>query len=424
MNTRKTEEIYKFSRAMQIVLPLLVLMLGAMTLLWLLQTSPKAKPRKKEAKPVLVKVEHLQAVDSKISVKAMGTVQPAQEVELKARVAGEILVMHEKVLPGGRVKKGDILFQIDPTDYEITARQLASEVIKAENNLEIERGNQLVALKEFELLGEKVRPEEKRLILRQPQLKNLMAALETAKARYEQAQLDIERTRIRAPFNGVIQSRLVNVGSQVTTSTPLVHLVGTDEFWIEVSLPVNKIRWLAIPDENSLKASVATVSSRSTWGEGVVRKGEVIRLAADLEEKGRTAKLLVRVDDPLAIESPVKIKPTLLLGSYVEVELEGKQLQDVIVVKRKYLHDGSHLWLMDQEKKLRIQKVEILYKDHDRVFLRGVEAGEKMIVTNMALAVEGTPLRLKSKRGVEPSQSVKNKKMRKKNTKDSDEADV
>jgi RND family efflux transporter MFP subunit len=394
MNSRQTEESVKFSKAMQIVLPILVIVCGVLVLLWLLQTSPKAKPRKKDARAVLVEVETLKALHQKISVQGMGTVQPALEVELKARVNGEIIKMHEKVLPGGHVKKGDVLFQIDPTDYENTARQLLSEVEKAKNNLEIERGNQLVAQKEFELLGEKVRPEEKRLILRQPQLRNLTATLDSVRARYEKAKLDIERTTIRAPFNGVIQSRMVNIGSQVNTSTPLVHLVGTDEFWIEVSIPVKKIRWLNIPDERSDISSQAVITSDSLWGAGMKREGLILRLAADLEEKGRMAKLLVKVDDPLLFEEKDDNMPSLLLGSFVEVDFEGKQLQDVVVVKRKYLRDGNYLWLMDKDKKMRIKKVDILYKDHDEVFISGVSGGERLIVSNVAVPAEGLPLRL------------------------------
>ncbi len=381
-----------------VVLPLVILVCGVLLTMWLLQTSPKAKPRKKERNAVLVEIDTVVAVSEKIHIKAMGTVMPAQDVDVTARVSGEILAMNENVLPGGHVEKGDVLFQLDPVDYEITARQLASEVEKAENDLEIERGNQLVALKEFELLGEKVRPEEKNLILRQPQLNILRAALETARAKYERAQLDIERTTVKAPFNGVIQSRFVNCGSQVGISTPLIRLVGTDEFWVDVTLPVKKLRWLEIPGDNRGQGSNVIITNETAWGEEMARVGRIVRLAADLEEKGRLAKLLVSVNDPLLLQGDVRGKPPLLISSYVQVDIEGRQIRNAVVIARKYLRDGNSVWLMDADNTLRIRKILISYKDHDRVFVTGVREGEKLIISDLPVAVEGMPVRLQQER--------------------------
>ncbi len=379
---------------LQLVLSLVVLICGVVLAMWLLQTSPKAKPQKKGQNGVLVEVNTLTAVSERIHLSALGTVQPALEVKLHARVSGEILAMSENVIPGGYVKKGEVLFQLDPIDYEIIAKQLASQVQKAEYDLELERGNQLVARKEFELLGEKVRPEEKNLILRQPQLKILTAALETARAKYEKVQLDIARTSVKAPFNGVIQSRSVNIGSQITVSTPLVTLVGTDEFWVAVALPVRKLRWLMVPGDNNGRSSSVTITSDSNWGEGVARKGQVVRLAADLEEKGRMAKLLVSVKDPLLLQGEEADAPPLLIGSYVQVEIAGKQLKNAVMISRKHLRDGNAVWLMDAAKTLKIRRVDILYKDHDRVYITGVREGEKIIISDLSVAVEGMVVRL------------------------------
>ncbi len=395
MILKKIKEQDRFNIFWQLLLSLVVLACGVFFTIWLVQTSPRAKTKKKEAHAVLVEVETLRSEKTKnLLISAMGTVLPALEVELKARVSGEVVATNDNILPGGFVKKGETLFRLDPIDYQIIAKQLASEVKKAENDLEIERGNQLVAQKEFELLGERVRPEEKKLILRQPQLEILKASLESARAKYKKGKLDIERTTIKAPFNGVIQDRFVNVGSQITAATPLIRLVGTDEFWIEVVLPVSKLRWLKIPLHREERGSLVTVTSESGWGKGIERKGRVVRLAADLEEKGRMAKVLVNVLDPLLLKEESEMKPPLLMGSFVQVEIAGISLHDAVIIQRKSLRDGNYVWLMDSMNTLRIQKVDIIYKDHDRVFIKGVSGGETIIVSDLSVAVDGMPVRL------------------------------
>ncbi len=382
------------SRFIIIAFPIVMLACGVLLTIWLMQTSPKATPRKKEKNAVLVEVGNLVTFSENLVIQAMGTVLPAQDVEITARVSGEVFTMNPNVLPGGYVEKGDTLFQLDPVDYEITARQLASDVEKAKSDLEIERGNQLVARKEFELLGETVRPEEKNLILRKPQLDILTSALKNARAKYERAQLDIERTTIKAPFNGVIQERFVNIGSQVRVSTPLVRLVGTDEFWVEVTLPVKKLGWLDIPDHLGGTGSRVTVVNESAWGKGVVRQGHIVRLAADLEVKGRLAKLLVSVDDPLLLQTDIERKNPLLIGSYVQVDIEGHRLEDTVMIRRKYVRDGDSIWLMNKDKTLRVRKIDILYKDHDRVYVTGILDDEKLITSDLPVAVDGMSVRL------------------------------
>ncbi len=403
---------------LQLVLSLAVLICGVVVAMWLLQTSPKAKPQKRGQSAVLVEVDTLTAVSKKIHLSALGTVQPSLEVKLQARVSGEILVMNENVIPGGYVKKGEVLFQLDPLDYEIVARQLAGEVQKAEYDLEIERGNQLVARKEFELLGEKVRPEEKNLILRQPQLRILTAALETARAKYEKVQLDIARTSVKAPFNGVVQSRYVNIGSQITVSTPLIALVGTDEFWVEVTLPVRKLRWLNIPGDNNELGSSVTITSDSAWGAGVARKGRIVRLAADLEEKGRMAKLLVSVKDPLLLQGTEAGRQPLLIGSYVQVEIAGIQVENAVMIERRHLREGNSVWLMDAERKLRIRMVDIIYKDHERVYIAGVHEGEKIIISDLSVAVEGMVLRLQGDTKISETGTGKERGVKRKQAKE------
>jgi len=386
-----------FRRASAILLPLAILLAAGMAATWLMKTAPQAKPRPTIPNATLVEVMPVTYSSQPVVVHAMGIVSPAREIELKSRVSGEVIAVSENLLPGGLFQTGQTLLKIDPTDYELAERQLASEIVQAESELEVEQGNQLIAKNEYELLGQVVREEDLDLVLRKPQLKSVQAALEATRTKLAKARLDIERTTIKAPFNAVVKSRQVNIGTQVTESATLASLVGTDAYWIEVSVPTHQLQWIRIPRADSEKGSSVRVYDQGVWGEKVFRIGRVIRLAADLEEQGRMARLLVSVQDPLALKPSNAEQPQLLIGSYVHLEIDGVELASVAALNRGLIRDGNKVWIMDPEDKLDIRPVEIAFRGRDRVMIaKGISAGERLIVSRLATPVQGMPLRVRT----------------------------
>jgi len=217
-----------------ILLPVVVLAAGAAVAFWLMETSPQAKPRPSVHNATLVAVRTVDYGARQTVVSGMGIVTAARNVALKPDVSGKIVELNANLIPGGHFRKGETLLKIDPTDYRLTVRQLTTDVAKAESDLQIEQGNQLIAQKEYKLLGQTVSDAEKALILRRPQLENLRATLEAAQAKLDQARVDLARTTIEAPFNAVVQSRAVDVGARASESTVLATLAGTDAYWVEV----------------------------------------------------------------------------------------------------------------------------------------------------------------------------------------------
>jgi RND family efflux transporter MFP subunit len=393
-------------RLLSAFLTILVIAVGVAVAVWMLKTSPQAKPQPKARSAALVKVQEIVYGPHAIIVSAMGTVGPAREIALKAQVGGRILELSEQFVPGGLFRKGQPLLQIEATDYELTILELTSAVARAEADLQLEQGNQLVAQREYELLGETVSDEEKVLMLREPQRLNLQASLDAARAKLAQAQLNLTRTRVKTPFNAVVLSREVNIGAQVNEATPLATLVGTDEYWIEVAVPVNQLQWIRVPSRGAVQGSMVRIYDQAAWGDGVSQTGRVVRLAADLEEQGRMARLLVSIMDPLGLETGNADQPRLLLGSFVRVEIEGMKLPSVLVVDRRHVHDGNSLWFMNDEDKLEIRSVDIVYRGRDRVLVSGgVDPGERMVVSDLAAAVPGMTLRLQGAVGGKPGRS-------------------
>ena len=214
-------------RIVHIAVPLLVIVIGIVIAVSLVKTGPKAsrKPPVKQAR--LVEVTPLSIGTVSTEIEAMGTVVPARKVELHPQVSGEIIKVSEQYVPGGLFRAGDEILQIDPKDYVLAVKRRESEVAQAMSNVKIEQGQQIIAQRELEMIGEAIDEKNNDLILRKPQLESVQAQLSLAQATLEQARLDLQRTRIHAPFNSIVISRSANIGSRVLNSTLLATLVGT-----------------------------------------------------------------------------------------------------------------------------------------------------------------------------------------------------
>ena len=395
---------------LRILLPIIVVVISAIVAVWMMQSGPKAKPRAKTRNAVLVDVRAIELGSHTTTVSIMGTVKPQREVALKPRVSGEIIKVGENLIPGGRFNKGEELLAIDPSDYKLVVRQLASEVARVESDMQVELGRQRVAQKEYELLGESVSEVEKMLMLREPQLENNRALLEGTRARLEQAQLDLKRTSVRAPFNAVVMSREVNLGTRVSPSTTLATLVGSDSYWVEAPIPASQLQWISIGQEDKNSGSSVHIYDSVAWGPNRSRSGQLVGLTAMVEENGRMAKLLAEIPDPLSLQPTSSEQPKLLLGSYVRVEIAGKLLPKAAAIERDLIHNGEQLWIMDEEGRLDIRTVEIAFRGQDQVLVTGgVSHGEKLITTNLPSPVQGMTLRLKEAETSSPVAEEKSK---------------
>lgn len=376
---------------LQLFFSLVVLGCGAAVATYYLKTAPQAKPRKRAPIPLTVQVESVKYASHQVVINAMGTIIPAQEITLNSQVKGEVIAISEHLIPGGFIDKGEPLLTIDPTDYKLILLQQSSDVARVESDLALEMGHQLIARKEFEILGEKTSEGEKHLILRQPQLDHKKATLKGAQARLKQAELDLARTRIDAPFNTVILSRSVNIGSQISATTPLARLAGTDEFWLKLSVPLEQLRWIDIPGNRPSSGSEVKITVHENRSSTAIRMGRVVRLAPDLEEQGRMAVLYVSIKDPLCRLPENSHKPRLLIGSYVNAEIKGIQLKSAVAVKRRYIHNTDTLWLLSESDTLTPRKIDITFKNRDYVFISsGLQDGEKIITSPLSAPVKGT----------------------------------
>lgn len=380
---------------LHVLLPLVAIGCGVAITVYLMKTSPEAKTRKKAPSALLVEVQRTMVSTEQTRIFGMGEIIAARAIEIKPRVNGQIIKLNPEFLPGGYFKEGAPLVTIDPTDYTLLVQQYQSEVAKTESDLAIEMGNQLIAQKEFAMLDEPVNDTEKSLILRKPQLNKLKASHQVALSRLRQAKLDLKRTVVTTPFNAVVEERLIDQGARVSETTSLAKIVGTDSFWLRLTLPIEQLQWLKIPTSFEQHGSRVKIYSQSSTTNSQFRIGHILRLVPSLETEGRMAQLLIEIKDPLSLKDENLGKPKLLLGSYVHAEIEGVSLDSVFAVPRSHIHEGNTVWLMDKEGLLQIQPVTIAFKNRENVLItKGLSNNDRIITTPLGSPLAGTPLRL------------------------------
>lgn len=394
------------SRKKTILISIGILLAGAALILLIFNTEPEAtRSGATKETAMLVDVVEVERDNFSPTISAMGTVVPSQDITLSPRVGGEVTELSENFTPGGYVEEGEMLLQIDPADYRNLLQQRRSELQQAQTNLTIEMGRQNVARQDYELLDDSLTNENKALVLREPQLNAARSDVQSAEAAVQQAELDLQRTTIRAPFDAYILSRNVNIGSQVSPGDDLARLVGLETYWVETTVPSSSLRWIDIPQNGETGASVR-IRNRTSWQEGEHREGTVFRLIGALENETRMARLLVSVPDPHGYLNENSDQPRLMIGSFVEANIEAEELENVVRLSRDYVRQNDTVWIMENDT-LRIRNAEILFRDADHAYItEGVEDGDQVVTTNLATVVDGSPLRLESSGSTAMADSV------------------
>ncbi|GAB2767139.1 efflux RND transporter periplasmic adaptor subunit [Salinimicrobium soli] len=390
-----------------ILISLGILLLAVIVTSLIFMTEPTAKSEgATKQMAMLVEVVTAERGDYQPEFVATGTVSPVEDITLSPLVGGEVVRRSPEFTPGGFVKKGAVLLQIDPSDYRNVLELRKSDLEQARTNLEVEMGRQEVAEKDLALIGgDSLSAQQKSLVLRKPQLNSVRATINAAQAAVDQAQLDLARTTIRAPFDAHILSQNVTVGSQVAPGDNLGRLVGSDHYWVILNIPVSKLQYLQFTEAAREKGSEVKVRNTTAWPENTFRTGSLDKQVGALEDETRLAKVLVNVPDPLGQEAANKEKPELMIGSFVEARLLGKTIPGVIRLSRDHIRNNDRVWVM-QDGELKIREVEILLNDAEFAYITdGLEDGDKVVTTNLSTVADGLPLRTTRKNASEQESS-------------------
>lgn len=378
----------------KVILPFLVVFAGIAIMTTLMSKRPAPERKEIKSPGALVNVITVKRRDYQVTVKGTGTVQPLRKITVIPQVSGEVRYISPALLAGGFVSKGELLFEIDDSDYRLALIQAESSMSKAELELVKMESNRRIARSEWERMHGSDGKEAGPLVLYEPQIKSAQAALNSSAAAVEQARLKLERTKVYAPFDSIINSEDLDVGQYLKAGSTAAVLSGTGAAEVIVPMPADKLRWLDIPRYGrDMTGSEATVELRVG---GVLYQwhGRVVRTLGEVDTRSRMMRLVVRVEDPYGILERQNGRPALLSGAFVNVRFKGRRLSGVYLVPRAAFREKSTVWIVDSEDKLEIRGVTTVRKERDEIIVgEGLSEGERIILSTIAGAADGMKLR-------------------------------
>lgn len=388
------------NKALRIVLPIGVLSIAAGIAVALVKTKPEAKRRKAEDVAPEVSVQSVSKGQEELTVFAMGTVIPAEQIVLHSEVTGRIVQQSPNLIPGGYFKKGELLARIDPRDYQNELQRQKAELERARFELKVEEGRGRVAQREWKLLrkssSDTSTEDGRNLALRIPHIQKAQASLAAAESAVRRAEISIARTTLRAPFNAFVREEFVDQSQFVTAQSKLATLVGTDRFWVQASIPVDQLGLISIPAISGDSGSTVSIQQNIGDGAAIERTGNVVQLLGELDPKGRMARVLVAIEDPLGLKTASSERqPPLLLNAYVRLRIKGRDMENVFVIPRLALREGDRVYTVDAASRLRTKSVHIVWRQDETVFVdRGLNEGDRIVLSRIPTPAEGMLLRV------------------------------
>ena len=390
-------------RARQVLLSAVVLAGGAGITGVLYANRPRAAHAPADEAAVPVDVLVVEPAARAVKIRGMGVVQPVRQVTLAPEVTGRVTATHPDLVRGGLVEAGDVLFEVDGRDYRSAVAAQEAAVAAARVALAEEKASRRVAEYEWQGKVDELEEDARAVALRQPHVESARAGVDSAQDQLSRARRNLKRTHLVAPFRSVVLDETVDLGQIVSPQVPVATLAGVDRFWVEVSLTSGELRMLRVPGVNATEGEGSPVRVVQTVGEtdAVERLGRIDRLLGAVDERGKLARVLVAVDDPFGLSIDQAERPLpLLIGTYVDVELQGITLQDVVAIPATALVDGDRVWVVVEGQRLERREVKVAWRDDEEVLVQGgLSAGERLVVSALSVATNGMAVRIREETG-------------------------
>jgi len=384
----------------KILAPIAVLAVAAAAVAALNQLRPAAEPKVPERVAPLVGVIRATPSTAKLAVTAQGTVEPRTESDLVTETAGRIVWVSPQLASGGFFEEGETLLRIDPRDHTIALDGARAALARATSNL----AHAKRTLDRQQSISRTGASSQARLDEAIFNAETAEASLREAQVAVRRAELDLERTEVKAPFAGRVRDKRVDVGRFVGVGVAVARIFSVD--FAEVRLPIDDtdLAYLSLRDARPGRGSSdagataqpqgSVVTLRAGYaGEEHEWRGYVVRTEGALDARTRMVTVVVRVDDPYALTADDD-RTVLPIGLFVEAEIEGREIESVYILPPSALRSGTEVLVVDANDRLRVRPVDVLRIERDRVLVRGgLEPGERVIVTSIDVVTEGMAVR-------------------------------
>jgi RND family efflux transporter MFP subunit len=369
----------------KVLYPLLVLAIGLGLAALIATNEPQMVAEPYEPMATTVRVTRVQAAVEYLSITSQGTVQPGSQSELIPEVSGRVLWMSDALVSGGAFRRDDALLRIDNADY-LTLVQRGEASVKRS---EVEHSHASDEL-------ERMVSMHKRQLASQQQLDNARRAANVAEANLidsraalDQARRDLDRTELRAPFDGLVRNEQVDIGQFVTRGQSIGTIYATD--YVEVRLPISadQLSYLGLPVSTRGRIAEAMrpqVTVASDFGDTrLLWEGQLMRLEAEIDERSRMVYGVTRLQMEENEDTPI-----MLVGMFVQAEIRGRRVDNVIRLPRSAMRDDNQVLVVDNDNRLHFRQVSLLRLEHDDMLIKdGLADGEMVCISPMQTVVEG-----------------------------------
>tara|TARA_B100001769_G_scaffold26447_1_gene17420 strand:- start:290 stop:1468 length:1179 start_codon:yes stop_codon:yes gene_type:complete len=370
------------------IAPILIILIGSFFAFVISVSSPKPQKGIELPKPTPVFYEVISKKDITLKILTNGEVKPLNEINLISQVSGQIVEAANEFVDGGIIKAGSPLVWIDDRDYKLAVISAESRVAQASKLLEREIAESELAKNDWEELGI---GEASPLTLRIPQLKEAEAAEKAALADLEKAKLNLERTVVKLPFQGIIRQKKTGVGQFVGTGSILATAFSTEEVLIALPLTDTELSYLGLPlayEEETVFSGpkvnfYSLVSNKnSEW------TGRIVRTAGSIDPLTRLVYVYAEVINPY------QQSPPLAIGMFVDAVIEGKTIKDGFLIPNSAINNNSKIYIINKSDNLEIREIEVLGTENDNVIIKGeISEGERVVVSPLNNAKDGMALK-------------------------------
>lgn len=373
-------------RLFQFLLTLAVILVGLLIFIIFMATRSEVKRSKMTLPPPLVTTITARLNPQQLVIEGEGTVTPLREINLIPQVSGKVIYISPALADGGAFRKGETLLRIDPIDYELAVKSAEARVADLESRLLLTIEEAEVAKEEWKLRGEGTDDESPPpLVAKEPQLEAARASLAAASADLDKANLNLARATLKAPFDGRINRKSVDIGQFVSVGQQLGSMFSTEAAEIAVPLTQEELEWLDVPGLTSEnRAGSEALIRAEIAGEEVTWTGKIMRSEGMLDMRTRMINVTVQV------ERPYEKRPPLIMGLFVSVDLLGKTIPGAVWLPRSAVRENDIVWVIDEDSRIRFRKVDVERFGGSRFLITsGIEEGELVVVSSLKIVTDG-----------------------------------
>ncbi len=373
------------------LLPLIILLIASAVSAVLYKTRSEPEQTDVVQTIILVDVISVSPEDTYINISSQGTVEPRTRTSLVSEASGRVIEVSPAFVTGGFFREGDVLIRLDDQNYRAALSRNEAAVAAARSQLEQERGQGDVAQREWDRMTPERQAQirAKDLYLRLPQLEEALARLASAEADLQQSRNDLSKTIILAPYDGLISSKNTDIGQFVSPGSSIAETFAVDYAEVRLPIPETKIQLLDLPkairnfssEPNNKEAEVILYSqigdTQYSW------TGQLTRTEGVLDTRTRVLFSVVQIKDPYGLYADADIEP-LRIGTYVNANIQGKLLENVMVLPRYTLFANNIVWVADAENRLQSREVQVVTVNGDDAYISGgLESGDRVVITRL-----------------------------------------